>query len=580
MGSFFRLALAQINSTVGDLWGNREKILEFVKKAEEVEADLVVFPELALTGYPPEDLLLKPQFLEDNLKELEKLTQDIDNIVAVVGFVGVEEDIYNSLAVIQGGEVKGVYHKMLLPNYGVFDEFRYFQRGKEVNLFNLGGVRIGFNICEDIWYPDGPHLTQALGGDAHIIINLSASPYHVEKGDLREKMLSTRAQECGVIVAYVNSVGGQDELVFDGRSAVFDEKGRLLARAKLFEEDLLLVDLEVNRVLRSHLQDPRRRQKKLNFPPPQVIEIERTVRKKKSRISPRIEELLSPEEEVFRALVIGTRDYVKKNGFEKVLIGLSGGIDSSLVTCIAVEALGKDNVVGVLMPSSYTSSASLTDARKLAENLGIHIYTLPIQEIFDSYRKILKENVFRNLPEDVTEENIQARIRGNLLMAISNKFRWLVLTTGNKSEMSCGYATLYGDMAGGFAVIKDIYKTHVYKLAKWYNQSKGKEIIPENIFHKPPSAELRPGQTDQDTLPPYEELDPILKRYVEKEFSFRELVSQGFSEDTVKKVIQMVDRNEYKRRQAPPGIKVTPRAFGKDRRLPITNLYSPFRNED
>jgi len=571
-----RISLAQINSTVGDLKGNLRKILTYIERARAEEADIVVFPELALTGYPPEDLLLKPQFLQDNIKILHALAKKVKGIVTIVGFVGVEGDIFNSLAVISEGEIKGVYHKILLPNYGVFDEYRYFQRGRETPVFLINGFKIGMSICEDIWYPEGPHLTQAIGGDAQILVNISASPFHVGKRELREKMLSTRAQECGAIVVYTNLVGGQDELVFDGGSLVFDEKGHLISRAKIFEEDLLTVDVEPEKVLRSHLQDPRRRGKKLDYPSPPLIEVSKEIRQKNKRLERRIEESPVGEKEIFNALVLGTRDYVKKNGFKKVLVGLSGGIDSSLVAGIAEEALGKENVIGVIMPSQYNAPSSMEDAYKLAKNLGIKTFTLPIQEIFVSYGRVLKKEVFKNLREDVTEENIQARIRGNLLMALSNKFGWLVLTTGNKSEMSCGYATLYGDMAGGFAVIKDVYKTEVYKIARFINKKKGRKVIPESVIRKPPSAELRPRQRDQDTLPPYEVLDPILKAYVEKEYSFEELLRMGYDKTTVKKVIRMVDRNEYKRRQSPPGIKISPRAFGRDRHLPITNRYSPF----
>jgi len=571
-----RVSLAQINSTVGDLKGNSQKILNFIEKARDQESDIVIFPELALTGYPPEDLLLKPQFLQENMETLRSLAGQVKGIAAVVGFVDVEDDIFNALAVISEGEIRGVYRKIFLPNYGVFDEYRYFQRGRETPVFLLNGCRIGMSICEDIWYPEGPHLNQAIGGESQILVNISASPFHVGKRELREKMLSTRAQECGAIVVYVNIVGGQDELVFDGGSLVFDEKGYLVVRAKVFQEDLVTVDLEPDRVLRSHLQDPRRRAKKLDYPSPPLVEISREGRHKSRKLKKRIEPVPVQEEEVFRALVLGTRDYVRKNGFEKVLVGLSGGIDSSLVACIAREALGEENVVGVIMPSQYNAPSSMEDAHTLARNLGIKTFTLPIQEIFHAYREVLKKEVFKGLKEDVTEENIQARIRGNLLMALSNKFGWLVLTTGNKSEMSCGYATLYGDMAGGFAVIKDVYKTEVYRVARFINNSKDKEIIPESIIKKPPSAELRPGQKDQDTLPPYEVLDAVLKAYVEKEYSFRELLGMGYEENIIRDVIRMVDRNEYKRRQSPPGIKISPRAFGKDRRLPITNLYSPF----
>ncbi len=571
MDKTFRIALAQINSTVGDIEGNSKKIFNFIEMAQDKKSDIVVFPELALTGYPPEDLLFKKQFLEDNVKSLKRLSEKINDISAVIGFVDVDGDIFNALAVVKDREVKGVYHKIYLPNYGVFDEYRYFQKGSSTKVFIISGIRIGLNICEDIWYPDGPHLTQVIGGDARIIINISASPFHVGKYELKEKMLSTRAQECGAILAYVNLVGGQDELIFEGGSMVFDEKGSLIARAKLFEEDLLIVDVMPDRVLRSYLQDPRRRNKKLSFPEVPCIAVSERKELKRKEVKPRIENSLTNEEEILSALILGTKDYVRKNGFKKVLIGLSGGIDSSLVACIAEKALGKENVIGVIMPSKFNSPESSRDAINLAKNLGIKIFNLPIQEIFNSYLKVLKKEVFKNLKENTAEENIQARIRGNLLMALSNKFGWLVLTTGNKSEMSCGYATLYGDMAGGFAVLKDLYKTEVYKIARFFEK-----VIPENIFKKPPSAELRPEQKDEDILPPYEVLDPILKAYVENEYSFRDIVKAGYDENVVKKVINMVDKNEYKRRQSPPGIKISPRAFGKDRRLPITNLFSPF----
>ncbi len=568
-----RIALAQINPIVGDLKYNANKIIEHIKKAEEVKADLICFPELALTGYPPEDLLLKPQFVEDNLKALENIVENTEDVVSVVGFVDAEDDIYNAAAVIYNGEVKGVYRKMFLPNYGVFDEERYFQAGREPNIFVINDINVGITICEDIWYADGPALIQSLNG-AELIVNLSSSPYHVGKRDFRKRMLSTRASDYCSFVAYVNLVGGQDELVFDGGSMVFDEEGNLIAQARIFEEDFLVVDLNIEAVFRKRLHDPRRRKEKLEVEEiPKIFVCNR--QKQREKVEPRVEEDLKLEEEVFRALVLGTRDYVRKNGFEKVLVGLSGGVDSSLVAAIAVEALGSENVIGVLMPSQFTSRESIEDAEALARNLGIRTITIPITGIFEKYLEELKD-VFKGRGWDATEENIQARIRGNILMALSNKFGYLVLTTGNKSEMSVGYATLYGDMAGGFAVIKDVFKTMVYRIAKHVNERAGREIIPKRVFEKPPSAELRENQKDEDDLPPYEILDPILKAYIEEDRSFHEIVAEGYDEEIVKRVIRMVDRNEYKRRQAPPGVKITPRAFGKDRRLPITNRYVPW----
>ncbi len=573
-----RVALGQVNVTVGNLEGNVDKILEYISRAREMGAHVVAFPELAIPGYPPEDLLLKPQFIEENLEALRYLASKVKEITVVVGFVDAQDDIFNAAAVIHNGEIKGIYRKIFLPNYGVFDENRYFQQGKDTPVFVINGTVVGVNICEDIWYAEGPTLAQCLGGGAEVILNISSSPFHAGKRAFRERMLSVRASDNCAIVTYSNLVGGQDELVFDGASMVFDESGRLLVQAKIFQEDLLLVDLDVESVFRTRLHDPRRRKEKLSFPTQvPVIHVSDSSYTTLPPLEKReTKEILSREEEITRALIVGTRDYIRKNGFQKVVIGLSGGIDSSLVAAIAVEALGPENVIGVLMPSQYTSQASITDALDLAKNLGIKTYTLSIQRIFDDYKEELQKVVFKGLEEDVTEENIQARIRGNLLMAMSNKFGWIVLATGNKSEMSCGYATLYGDMAGGFAVIKDVFKTTVYKIARHINHRTGREIIPENVFAKPPSAELRPDQTDQDTLPPYEVLDPILEAYVEKDKSFQEIVAMGFDPETVKRVITMVDRNEYKRRQAPPGIKITPRAFGRDRRLPITNRYRPF----
>ena len=571
-----RIALAQLNFTVGDFEGNKAKILEAISKAEKSRVDIIAFPELAVTGYPPEDLLLKPQFIERNMEIIHEIAKNVGNIVAIVGFVDLNEDIYNAAAIIYQHKIVDVYHKIFLPTYSVYDEDRYFSRGRRIPIYEIRGCRVGVNICEDIWYPDGPGHLQSLAG-AELIINISASPFYAGKREYREKMISVRGMDSIVYVAYVNLVGGQDELVFDGGSFVVSPQGSILARAKIFEEDLLIIDINAESVLRTRLHDPRIR-KESNLAEGKVERVFVAPYEKWDRepIAPRIEESPPVEEEIFKALVVGTRDYVNKNGFKKVLIGLSGGIDSSLVAAIAKEALGPERVVGVLMPSQYTSRESIEDAKELAQNLGIQTYTVPIKEIFYTFNQELKKNVWGDMPEDVTEENLQARIRGTILMSISNKFGWLVLTTGNKSEMSCGYATLYGDMAGGFAVIKDVMKTMVYRLAEYYNRTKGFDVIPKRVLTKPPSAELRPNQTDQDTLPPYEVLDPILKAYVEEDRSYREIVAMGFDEETVKRVIQMVDRNEYKRRQAPPGIKITPRAFGKDRRLPITNKFRPF----
>lgn len=572
-----RLALAQINSTVGDFAGNVQKISEAIERAKEKRADLIAFPELAITGYPPEDLLLKPQFIEENLQALQKVAKRCKGLTAIVGFVDREEDIYNAAAVIHDGAVRLVYHKCHLPNYGVFDENRYFQAGKEAPVFTLNGMTLGVNICEDIWYPEGPTFAQALGGGAEVIININASPYHAGKGLFREEMIATRARDNAAIIAYVNLVGGQDELVFDGGSFVVNESGEILSRAKQFRESLMMIDLSVDSVFRARLHDPRRRTEKRErlFPEVQKVVLGHTERKGKLKpLLPSLEDRLSPLDEMYSALTLGLADYVHKNGFKKGVIGLSGGIDSALTAAIAVDALGKENVIGVFMPSRYTSQESKEEAEMLARNLGIRLITLPIESPFESYLSLLSYE-FKNFPADITEENLQSRVRGNLMMALSNKFGWLVLTTGNKSELSVGYATLYGDMAGGFAVIKDVWKTLVYELATERNK-KGKPVIPERTFTRPPTAELRPNQTDQDSLPPYEVLDPILMAYVEEDKSYDEIVAMGFDPAVIAKVIALVDLSEFKRRQAPPGIKLTPRALGKDRRMPITNRYRSF----
>lgn len=574
-----RIALCQINPTVGDLDGNVKKIIKFINDANKYNPDIIAFPELSLTGYPPEDLLLKPQFIRDNLNALREIQHVVNDTVVIVGFVDKKDDIYNAAAIIYKKEIVDVYHKVHLPNYGVFDEYRYFQAGTRYPIYQLDEVIFGVNICEDIWYPEGPATIQALSG-AEFIININASPYHVRKTSFREKMLSTRASDNNLIVAYLNTVGGQDELVFDGQSFVVDHNGDIIAVAKQFVEDLIIVDLDLDAVFMKRLHNPRRRQQIIalgkGIVEKIVIRDEKTkvVRKKPDIISTAPSHRLQVpiEEEVYNALVIGTQDYVYKNGFKKVCIGLSGGIDSSLVAVIAVDAIGKDNVTGVFMPSPYTSKESREDVYELAKNLEIDIIEVPINDIFETYLNTLRPK-FKSMPPDTTEENIQARIRGNILMAFSNKFGWLVLTTGNKSEMSVGYATLYGDMAGGFAVIKDVAKTLVYKICKWKNQKKGRVIIPERVLWKEPSAELKLDQKDTDTLPPYEVLDPILKAYIEEDKSFEEIVNFVCEAECVRKVIKMVDTSEYKRRQSPPGIKITPRAFGRDRRFPITNRY-------
>ncbi|NWF52170.1 MAG: NAD+ synthase [Nitrospirae bacterium] len=570
-----RIALAQINPVVGDFEGNVTKIIHNIEKAENVGAQIIIFPELSITGYPPEDLLLKPKFIDDNLEALKKVQKNVRNIIAIVGFVDRKDDIYNAAAVIYNKKLFDAYHKIYLPNYGVFDELRYFQAGTRYPIYRIDDICFGVNICEDIWYPGGPARFQALAG-AELIININASPYRIGKGRFRENMLYARVLDNIVILAYLNAVGGQDELVFDGGSFIIDENGNMIARGKQFKEDLIFADLNLDAVKMRRLHDPRRRQEVIKLKKGTVDEILIPMQMNKvkglKKINSRINEVLEPLEEIYEALVLGTCDYVKKNGFKGVIIGQSGGVDSSLVSTIAVDALGKDNVKGLFMPSRYTSKESREDAYALARNLGIRIKEVPIDSIYQSYLNILKKE-FLGLPLDVTEENIQARIRGNILMAFSNKFKLLVLTTGNKSEMSVGYATLYGDMAGGFAVLKDVPKTMIYEICKWKNKKEGRVVIPERVLWKEPSAELKPNQKDTDVLPPYPLLDPILKAYIEDDKSFDEIISLGCDIDSVKKVIRMVDTSEYKRRQSPPGIKITQRAFGKDRRFPITNKY-------
>ena len=571
----FRLALSQLNTTVGDIAGNRDRIIETIRCAEQLGSELVAFPELALTGYPPEDLLLKPSFIRDNLIALADIASATGDTVAVVGCVDRADDIFNAAAVLYQGRVVHLYHKQFLPTYGVFDEDRYFRPGWEAPVFRLGDVALGVNVCEDIWYAVGPTNAQALAG-AELIVNINASPYSDQKAAFRRKMLATRAADNHAIVAYVNMVGGQDELVFDGSSLIFDASGELLVEGRAFEEDLLVTDLDVAGVFRERLHDPRRRKEHLLREadrPSQVIQIDaqRRLVERRPPAPPRAPQPeMSEIEQMYRALVLGTRDYVCKTGFTKVVLGLSGGIDSSLVAAIAADALGPKNVLGVSMPSRYSSQGSTDDAAELAQALGIHYEVVPVEPGFVGMLETLAE-VFRGREPDVTEENLQARVRGQVLMAISNKLGHLVLTTGNKSEMATGYATLYGDMAGGFAVIKDVLKTRVYELARYRNNLR--PVIPESVLTKPPSAELRPDQTDQDSLPPYDMLDAILVAYVEEDHSLEEIVQQGFPAELVQRVVGLVDRAEYKRRQAPPGVKVSARAFGRDRRLPITNRY-------
>lgn len=572
-----RIALAQINTTVGDFNGNIAKIHDYIKKAKHYSADIIAFPELAITGYPPEDLLLKTQFIDDNLDALHKIAKKTEGITVIVGFVDRKDDIYNAAAIIHDRKILDVYHKKYLPNYGVFDEYRYFQSGSRCPVYIKDETLFGVNICEDIWYPEGPARTQSLIG-AEVIININASPYHIGKAKFREQMLYTRAVDNIVFIAYLNAVGGQDELVFDGHSIILNQDGFVIARGKQFKEDFIIADLELENTMIKRLHAPLRRQEIIKLDKSSIEKIKIPASKKierKSLTQSYQNPVLEPLEEIYTALVLGTSDYIKKNDFKGAVIGISGGIDSALVALIATDALGKENVNALFMPSVYTSKESIEDAYELASNLGINIMEISINEIFNSYISSLNK-YFKGLKTDVTEENIQARIRGNLLMAFSNKFGWIVLTTGNKSEMSVGYATLYGDMAGGFAVIKDVPKTMVYELCRWRNNKSGKSIIPERMFNKEPSAELREGQKDSDVLPIYQELDPILKAYIEEDKSFQEILLTGCEVECVKKVIRMVDRSEYKRRQSPPGIKITARAFGRDRRFPITNRYRGF----
>lgn len=569
-----RLAMAQINPTVGNLDGNKTKIIEYAREAARQGADIVMFPELALTGYPPEDLLLKPGFLRKVRSAITEIAANTKDIVSIVGYVEQEDDIYNAAAVISGGKIAGSHRKTHLPNYGVFDEDRYFQRGISSSVFSLGGVRFGVNVCEDIWFPDGPALVQSLVGEADLILVINASPYHRGKWMSRERMLAARAVDNASYICYTNTVGGQDELVFDGMSVILGPRGNVVSRAPAFQEHLLISDLDILETARVRAHDTRRRRNKANLLERRVtveaIALDGSLRAS-AQAPPSVTPPLDELEEVYQALVLGTRDYVLKNGFREVVIGLSGGIDSALTFAIACDALGSDKVLGVTMPSRFSSQGTKSDAQQVAENFGARFITIPIEPVFESFLQALAPE-FGALPAGLAEENLQSRIRGTLLMGLSNKFGYLVLTTGNKSEMACGYATLYGDMAGGFAVLKDVPKTLVWELSRWRNR--GGEMIPNSTIDRPPSAELRDNQLDTDSLPPYEVLDQILLQYVEEDKSLQDIVlASGFDEALVRRVISMVDINEYKRRQAPPGVKITPKAFGKDRRLPITNAF-------
>ncbi len=591
-----RLALCQINATVGDIAANAERVRAGIGAAREAGAELVLFPELALTGYPPEDLLLKEHFLGDARAALHELAGEARGIVALVGFPERAEDVFNAAAVLADGGVHAVYRKVYLPNYGVFDEQRYFQGGPTGAVIDLGSARVGLTICEDIWEPGPPASEEAIAG-ATLIANISASPYHAGKGSERERMFAQRARENLAFVAFCGLVGGQDELVFDGHSCVIDHTGATIARAGQFREELLLCEVDLEAAAAARLRDAghrpaaRRSERRARVLAPLAVAppgaqggapAAAAQERFGSAPTPPIEPV---EAEVYGALTLGLRDYVHKNGFEHVLLGVSGGIDSALVACLAADALGSERVSAVIMPSPYSSHATQADARELAERLGLSVYELPIAPLIDAYEGTLASEL-AGREADSTEENLQARIRGNLLMALSNRFGWLVLTTGNKSEMSVGYTTLYGDLAGGFAVIKDVPKTLVFALARWRNSAAGAlpgplatpngrvaSPIPDSIIDRAPSAELRHDQRDEDSLPSYELLDRILQGYVELDQSREQLVAAGLPQEEVERTIRLVDLAEYKRRQAPPGIKITPRAFGRDRRMPITNRY-------
>ena len=584
MDRVVRIALAQINPIVGDLGGNSRLIVEWIGRARAQGADVVLFPELAITGYPPEDLVLKPAFVRDNLEQLNVVAEATKGISAVVGFVDEEGDLFNAAAFMHDGELKAVYHKVFLPNYGVFDEQRYFTPGHRCPIIELGGVRVGMSVCEDAWYPAGPMAWEAQHG-AELLLNINGSPYHEGKRVPREAMIADRAAVYGAYIAWVNTVGGQDELVFDGNSAIFGPTGEVLARAPSFQEHLLVCDVNLGTVPFHRPHESIRREaegaERLELMVTEVELSKPVGRQAKPLLSLTAVRPLEGPAEVYAAVVLGTHDYVRKQDFQKVVIGLSGGVDSALTAVIASDALGPENVIGVRMPSRFTSPESLEDAGLVAEALGIQLLDFPIEHAHKAFEEILAD-AFRGTKPGVAEENIQPRIRSTILHALSNKFGYIVLTTGNKSELATGYGTLYGDMAGGFAVLKDITKTMVYELCRYRNSisSAGRaqgalQPIPERVITKPPTAELKPDQKDSDSLPPYDELDRILRGYIEEDLGPEELVAAGNRPEVVARVIQLVDRSEYKRRQYPPGVKITPRAFGRDRRMPIVNRYVP-----
>ncbi|HWF75112.1 MAG TPA: NAD+ synthase [Solirubrobacteraceae bacterium] len=572
MSGLLKLALCQMNPTVGDITGNETKILAGIDGALDAGVQVVLCPELAITGYPPEDLLLKEHFLLDARDALERVAEKVHGIVALVGFPERADDVYNACAVLADGSVQGIYRKMLLPNYGVFDEQRYFQTGTQGSLLEIGDVTVGLTICEDIWEPGPPASDEALAG-ATVLVNISASPYHAGKGLERERMLIQRARDNASAVVFCALVGGQDELVFDGHSLVIDHEGTVVARGSQFKEELIVATIDPEGPRGVRLRDPRHRPAVRRARPhvAAIGPLELPAGGEHGSVGGAVAAVLEPCEEIYAALLLGLHDYVEKNGFGRVVLGLSGGIDSALVACIAVDALGPERVCTVIMPSPFSSSQTQDDARRLAANLGVEKLEFSIEPPMGAYEDTLADT-FRGRPQGITQENLQARIRGNLLMALSNEFGWLVLTTGNKSEMSVGYTTLYGDAAGGFAVIKDVSKTRVYKLARHRNLS-SPPPIPASIIDRAPSAELRHDQRDEDSLPPYSVLDPILDGYIENDLGREQLILRGFDPADVERVIALVDRAEYKRRQAPPGIKISVKAFGRDRRVPITNRY-------
>jgi NAD+ synthase (glutamine-hydrolysing) len=569
-----RLALAQIDAVVGDLAGNRDRILTRLEQARQAGAELVLFPELAITGYPPEDLLLRPGFIQAAQHTVKEVAAETSGIVALVGTPHFDGDLFNACAVCSGGEVKALYRKRFLPNYGVFDEDRYFAPGRDLILLRLGETLVGVTICEDMWQPGPPATDLALAG-AHLLVNVSASPFHVGKDREREELFAARARDNSAFVALCNMVGGQDELVFDGHSVVLDDEGEVVARAPGFEEALLVVDVDPTTAIARRLRDVRRRalaRELEDVPAPVVVPLEIRPPANAPPAPGGVAPLVDDLEQMRLALELGLRAYVDKNGFREVVVGLSGGIDSALTAALAAEALGAERVHCVSMPSQFSSDETRRDARRLAESLAVDFREIAIDPVVEQFEAALAP-AFESRPRDLTEENVQARTRGTLLMALSNKFGWLVLATGNKSELSVGYATLYGDMAGGFALLKDVYKTDVWRLARRLNERAGRELIPASIIDRAPSAELRPDQRDEDSLPAYAALDPVLEAYVEHDRSREELLADGFDRDAVERAIALIDRAEYKRRQAPPGVKLRPKAFGRDRRTPITNRW-------